>query len=116
LAANSERIEQAVRNAVFQVAASRLAINLGRKASEAARLNLEIVADNYTMGLVNLVDLLDAQTNAQNSELDAIDAVNDYLVDLMRVERAVGQFTFFVPEEELVAWIEELEAFDRTRP
>ena len=48
--------------------------------------------------------------------LAAIDAVNDYLLDLMRVERAVGQFTFFVPEEEREAWIEELEEFERQRP
>jgi len=33
----------------------------------------------------------------------------------MRMERAVGQFTFFVPAEERGAWIEELEAYDRER-
>jgi outer membrane protein TolC len=114
--ATAQRIEQNVRNAVFQVAGSRLAIDLSRKAAEAARNNLEIVADNYTMGLVSLVDLLDAQTNSFTADLAAIDAVNDYLVDLMRVERAVGQFTFFVPEEEQAAWIEELEAYEETRP
>ena len=114
--AAAQRIEQNVRDSVFQVAASRLAIDLGRTAAEAARLNLGIVADNYTLGLVSLVDLLDAQTNSLNADLAAIDAINDYLIDLMRVERAVGQFTFFVPEERRAAWIEELEAFDRQRP
>ena len=114
--ATAQRVEQNVRDAIFLVASSRLAIDLARKAADAARLNLELVADNYTMGLVSLVDLLDAQTTAFNSDLAAIDAVNNYLVDLMRTERAVGQFTFFVPEEERGAWIEELEGFDRQRP
>jgi outer membrane protein TolC len=114
--ATAQRIEQNVRNSVFQVAASRLAIDLGRTAAEAARLNLELVADNYTMGRVSLVDLLDAQTNSLNADLAAIDAINDYLIDLMLVERAVGQFTFFVPEEQRAAWIQELEEFDRQRP
>ena len=111
--AAAQRIEQNIRNSTFQVAASRLAIDLSQKSTEAARKNLVIVADNYTMGLVSLVDLLDAQTNALTSELAAIDAVNDYLLDLMRVERAVGQFTFFVPEDERGAWLDELEAFDQ---
>jgi len=110
------RVDQDVRNAVFQVASSRLAVDLARKAAQAARLNLEIVADNYIVGLVSLVDLLDAQTNAFNTDLAATDAVNNFLVALMRTERAVGQFTFLVPAEERSAWIEELEEYDRQRP
>jgi outer membrane protein TolC len=114
--AAAQRIDRDVRDAVFLVASSRLTIDLARKAAEAARLNLELVAYNYTFGLVSLVDLLDAQTNAFNTDLAAADAVNNYLTDLMRMERAVGQFTFFVPAEERGAWIEELEAYDSERP
>ena len=113
--AAAQRVDQDVREAVFLVASSRLTIDLARKAAEAARLNLELVADNYTLGMVSLVDLLDAQTNAVNTDLAAANAVNDYLIDLMRAERAVGQFTFFVPEEKRGAWIEELESYDRER-
>ena len=47
--------------------------------------------------------------------LAAADAINNYLVDLMRVERAVGQFTFFVSEEESEAWIAELEEYAARR-
>jgi outer membrane protein TolC len=57
------------------------------------------------------VDLIDAQTNAFNADLGAADAVNDYLLDLMRVERAVGQFMFFVSAGDREAWIQELEQF-----
>jgi len=114
--ATAQRIEQNVRNSVFQASASRLAIDLNRTAAVAAGLNLKLLADNYTMGLVNLVDLLDAQTNSLNADLAAIDAINDYLIDLMQVERAVGQFTFFVPEEQRAVWIEELEEYARQRP
>jgi outer membrane protein len=106
-----ERIDQSVRNATFQLAASRLAIDLARNAAEAAGLNLDLVGDNYTLGRVSLVDLLDAQTNALNTQLAAAEAVNDYLLDLMRVERAVGRFMFFVTAENKEAWITELEAF-----
>ncbi len=113
--ATAERIDQNVRSTTFQVAASRLAIDLARKAAEAAALNLGLVADNYTLGNVSLVDLLDAQTNSLNTQLAAAEAVNDYLLDLMRVERAVGSFMFFVSAEDREAWITELEAFAATR-
>ena len=113
--AASERIEQNVRHATFQIAASRLAIDLARKAADAASRNLELVADNYILGRVSLVDLLDAQTTALNTGLAASDAVNDYLLDLMNVERAVGRFMFFVSAEDREAWIEELAQFERER-
>jgi len=112
-AATAQRIEQNVRNATFKVAASRLAVDLARKSAEAAERNLDLVSDNYTVGRVSLVDLIDAQTNALNSHLAAADAVNDYLLDLMTVERAVGQFMFFVSAEDREAWISELEQYER---
>ena len=112
-AATAQRIDQNVRNATTQVAASRLAVDLARKAAEAADRNLDLVADNYTLGRVDIVDLIDAQTNALTSHLAAVDAVNDYLLDLMRVERAVGRFMFFVAAEDRERWIEELEQYAR---
>ena len=113
--ATAERIEQNVRSETYQVAASRLAIDLARRATVAAILNLDLVADNYTLGRVSLVDLIDAQNNALIAELATADAVNDYLLDLMRVERAVGQFMFFVSAEDREAWIQELEQFSSER-
>jgi outer membrane protein TolC len=113
--ATSDRIEQNARGATYQVAASRLAIDLARRAADAAERNLDLVADNYTLGRVSLVDLIDAQTTALAAELAAADAVNDYLLDLMRVERAVGRFMFFVSPADREAWIQELEAFAASR-
>ena len=113
--AAGERIEQEVRSAVFQAASGHIAIELSRQASEAAGLNLEIVADNYSLGRALLVDLIDAQTNALTTDLAAADAVYLYLIDLMRVERAVGQFTFFAEAETRTVWLDELEAFAASR-
>ncbi len=112
----ADRIEQNVRNATYLMAASRLAINLARKSAEAAGRNLDLVADNYTVGRVSLVDLIDAQTNALNARLAAADAVNDYLLDLMTVERAVGKFMFFVSAEDREAWISDLEQYASEQP
>ena len=113
--ATADRVERNVRSAVYDMAASRLAIKLQRSAAAAARENLALVADNYTLGRVILVELIDAQSNLFNAELGVADAVNDYLADVMRVERAVGQFMFFVSAEDREAWIQELEQFSRER-
>jgi len=110
-----QRIEQNVRSATFEVAGSRLAVDLAHNAADAAARNLELVSDQYTLGRVSLVDLIDAQTNALNSNLAVADAVNDYLLDLMRVERAVGRFMFFVSPEDREVWIRELEGFAAAR-
>ncbi|MCK4774213.1 MAG: TolC family protein, partial [Candidatus Krumholzibacteria bacterium] len=113
--ATAYRVERNVRSAVYDVAASRLAIELQRRAAAAARENLALVADNYTLGRAILVELIDAQTNVFNAELGVADALNDYLLDVMRVERAVGQFMFFVSAADREAWIQELEQFSRER-
>ena len=107
----AQRIDERVRGAVYQSASSRLAIGLYRDAATAARSNLELVSDNYTLGRASLVDLIDSQTNALNADLAAADAVYAYLLNLMDLERAVGKFTFFAREEARTAWINELEAF-----
>ena len=112
---SGQRIDRNVRSAVYDLASSRLAVDLLSRAAFAARNNLDLVADNYTLGRVSLVDLIDAQTNAFNADLGVADAVNDYLLDLMRVERAVGQFMFFVSAEDREAWIQELESFSEDR-
>ncbi len=113
--ATAYRVERNVRSTVFDVAASRLAINFQRRAAAAARENLTLVADNYTQGRAILVELIDAQTTVFNAETGVADAVNDYLLDLMRVERAVGQFMFFVSAADREAWIQELEQFASER-
>jgi outer membrane protein TolC len=76
-------------------------------------MNLELVADNYTLGRMQLVDRIDSQTNALNADLASADAVNQYLLDLMRVERSIGQFTFYASTEERGAWIRDLEEYSR---
>lgn len=111
----ADRVESNVRSAVYDLASSRLAITLQRRAAAAARDNLTLVADNYTLGRAILVELIDAQTDAFNAEIGVAEAVNDYLLDLMRVERAVGQFMFFVSAEDREAWIQELEQFPSER-
>ena len=93
--------------------ASHAGIEQARAAAEAARKNLELVTDAYRSGAVSIITLIDAQNSALISEQAAASAVYDFMLDLMNVERAVGQFHFFRTEPERQAYFNRLEEFYR---
>ncbi len=109
--AASDRIEQRLRSALHEAGASYAGIELAAAAADAARRNLELVTDAYEEGVVQILDLLDAQNAALASDLAASSAVYDYLIDLMRVQRAVGRFDFFMSDAEHRAFLERLREF-----
>jgi outer membrane protein TolC len=107
----SERIEQRIRSALHQASASYPNIRLSRSAAEAARRNLDLVADQYARGLVSIVDLIDAQNSFLRADQDAKNAVYNFLVDWMDVERAAGRFDFLMTQAEREEWFQRLEEF-----
>ena len=109
--ATSERIEQRIRSALHQASASYPNIRLSRSAAEAARRNLDLVADQYARGLVSIVDLLDAQNSSLRADQDAENAVYNFLIDWMDVERAAGRFDFLMTPEKREEYFQRLEDF-----
>lgn len=93
--ATRERIEQRIRSTLYQTGASFVSIDLTRTATEAAHKNLDLVTGSYSEGLVDNIKLLDAQTQALVADLDAANAIHDYLLDLMAAQRAVGRFDYY---------------------
>jgi outer membrane protein TolC len=104
-----ERIEQRVRSSLHTVAASYAGINQARLAAEAAAKSLEVVENAYSRGAISILDLLDAQNVALVAELDAANAVYDFLIDHVAFQRAAGRFELLVTDEEQEAF------FDRAR-
>ena len=107
----AKRIEQRVRSAMHQAGASGAGIGLSEEAAIAAEANLEYVRDAYSRGVVSILQLLDAQNAAITARLAAADAVYDYLIDLLEVERAGGGFTFYATPEEEEAFYDSLDAY-----
>jgi outer membrane protein len=89
----AQRIEQRVRAAMHLAGASNAGIGLAQAAAEAAGKNLDLVADAYSQGMVSIIELLDAQNASFVADLTAANALYDFLLDLMQVERAVGGFS-----------------------
>ncbi len=109
--ATAERIDQRIRSALHQASASYPNIRLSRSAAEAARKNLELVTDQYVRGLVSIVDLLDAQNSSLRADQDAENAVYNFLIDWMDVERAAGRFDFLMTQAEREEWFQRLQEF-----
>ena len=110
--ATRQRIEQRIRSILHQAGASFAGIELSRAAADAAGRNLELVTDSYREGVVDILRLLDAQNQALVADLVAANAVFDYLVDLMGIQRSLGRFDYFRSPEDRQRFLDQLdEAF-----
>ena len=107
----AERIEHRVRTALHAAGASFASIKLAQDAETAARGNLELVTAAYREGTLSIIDLVDAQNAALVAEQAAANAVYDYLLDLMNVQRGGGRFDFFSSPTEITQWRERLRTF-----
>lgn len=115
--ATRQGLELSIRSALFDIASSNSAIDLSAEAAEAARQNLDLVRDAYSQGVVTFLELLDAQNAAVVADQVASNAVFDFLIDLMEVQRATVRYDFFLSAEDREAWFDRLEAyFDAAGP
>ena len=105
----AQKIEQRIRTGLELTRASYAGIQLSEQAAEAAGKNLELVSESYARGAVSIITLLDAQNASLNTNEVAADALYDFLIDLMEVQRAANQFDFFVDPASRDEWFRILE-------
>ena len=103
LGAEYDRVEQfidtGVRTELYNTSAALASVTLTRKAAEAARNNLELVVDLYRRGKVDIITLIDAQTQSLVADLAAADAAYDYMLALLFVNREISHFRNLDDEE-----------------
>lgn len=109
----AQRVEQRMRSALHQLGASRAGMKHTRDAADAALQTLDVVTELYSRGAISIIDLLDAQNNAFIANLEAADAVYDFLLDLMEAERALGVIQFFASDETRAGFYQRLDAYYR---
>ena len=106
-----QRIEERIYNAVHLIRASYPSIEFSKDATRAAKLNLDLITENYTRGTKSIIDLLDAQNQALTADQRAVNAVYDFLIDMMSLQRAMGRFLFYESRADQEAWYNRLDAF-----
>ncbi len=105
------RIEERIRVSNLEAGASSATIRLSREAYHAAQQNLRLVRDQYSRGTIEIIKLLDSQNATLTSNLNAANAVYEFLIDIINIHRAAGSFPFFDSSEELESWHRRLEAY-----
>jgi outer membrane protein TolC/ABC-type uncharacterized transport system substrate-binding protein len=88
------KIEQLVRSALHRSGASYAGMLQARISAGSALKNLDIVINLYSQGLASITELVDAQNAALIAELLATSAQFNFLIDLMNVQRAIGEFIY----------------------
>ena len=92
------QVEQNVRQFFHEINASYPSIELSEQAAMSASQNYELIQDNYSQGVVSIADLIDAQNAALTAEQNSSNAVYDFLIDLMNLQRSIGVFDYFLDE------------------
>jgi len=80
-------------------------------AADAARKNLTLVTASYARGIKSIIDLIDAQNSALVADQQAANAVYDFLIDLMAVQRSLGNFFVFAPEPDYTSFMDRLDQY-----
>ncbi len=114
--ATAERVAQDMLRALNRTRSSYPGISLSREAADSANRNLTLITDSYVQGIKSIIDLLDAQNQSLAADQAAANAVYNFLIDLMGVQRAMGSFILFRPENERKAWLQRAEQFIQQPP
>jgi outer membrane protein len=88
----AQNIDTGVRTELYSAAAALATVALTRKAAVAAANNLVLVTDLYRRGKVDIITLVDAQTQSLVADLGAANAVYDYVLALLFVNREASHF------------------------
>jgi outer membrane protein TolC len=95
------KTQAAILSKTADVQASLKNIELSRDAAAASRNNLQLVTDSYERGVVTNIDLLDAQFAQLSSELSVANSVYDFILEYLRLQRAIGHFDIVSTSEQL---------------
>ena len=107
----TDLIRQGVRSIAHQTGASFAGIRQSQLAADAADKNLKLVTDAYSKGVVNIIDLIDAQNAALVAEDASATSIYSFLIDLIALERSMGVITALLNPEKIAELEDELHEF-----
>ena len=79
--------------------------------AESAKEGLALTQTSYTEGAVNIAQLIDAQRNYLQAQLDQSSAIYNYLIATLNMEREIGYFFLLHSPEENKAFFERYNQF-----
>ncbi len=89
-----QNIDTNIRSGVLRLVNEMSNIQLSEVSEQAAKESLELTQTSYNNGAVNIVQLIDAQNNYINSQLAKANAIYNFLLNALQLERSMGYFFF----------------------
>ena len=81
-----------VRNGILNLVNEISNIKLSKISEEAARESLELTQTSYSSGAVAIIELIDSQNNFLNARLSKANAIYNYLINALQLERFLGYY------------------------
>lgn len=104
-------IERNVNDAVLSIINQIANIELSKVSEETAKEALELTQTSYASGAVNLVQLIDAQTNYLQAQLARANAVYNYFLSSIQLERIIGYYFLLHTEAENQQFVQRFTEF-----
>jgi len=98
--ATAEKVALRIRVEMEKAKSSYFAIQQAKLEQIAARKTLDIITESYSRGAVSILSLLDAQNSALRADQVAANALYDFLVDYLSLERAIGRIDVLLTAED----------------
>ena len=108
-------LELNLRAAVLDLTVQWVNLESSQKSAELAEKSLALIQDEYAQGRVSIVDLVDAQNATLAARLSALGSEYEFLVSILKTERAVGKFSLLSTPEEQRDFIKRFEVYLNAR-
>lgn len=105
-------IEQETLATLYSIGSSAPNIYLTKTAAENANKNLDVIRNKYSSGKVDIITLIDAQSQAFSQNQQAAIAEFTYLKDVINLERAISWFPILKSDEEKKQFSEGFDNFE----
>ncbi len=104
-------LDRTVRDVVVDLTTEIANIQLSGVSETAAAEGLQLAQDAFASGAINVVELLDAQTNLFSAQLARASAQYNFLATSVALQRLVGHFSLLSSDEANAAYRQRFEAF-----
>lgn len=99
-ASAQEKIALRIRSDMQSAKASYFAIAQSHAEQAAAHRALQLVTDAYSRGAVSILSVLDAQNSSLRADQVSTNALYDFVIQYMQLQRSLGQFDLLMTPDE----------------
>ena len=101
-------LDNNIRSAFALASAAYRNVDNARAQQEAAQKNYDYIYDGYVLGVAGILDLLDAQRESLSSKIASVNALYDFLAQLIAAEQQLALYPFLEDPAEMQTLVRDL--------